>query len=101
MRIARLGFLALIAPLAAQDDRSSFRADLGLSGGRLHYRTDNRSRIDQADAALLRLQVEGTGSRGVGGGVRFEGLYTDDYLLDAANQRGRTDNASLFSGLAE
>ena len=96
MRTTLAGLLALTVPLAAQDDLSYFRADVGLAGGRFHYRTDNDSRVDRADAALFRVQVEGTGSRGFGGGARFEGLFTDDYLVDAQNQRGSTDNGTLF-----
>lgn len=95
MRTAIAASLALAAPLAAQDDASYFRANLGVAGGRFHYQTDDRSLDDHADAGLVRLQVEGTGSRGFGGGLRLEGTGTEDELF-AANGSAATIG-SLFA----
>lgn len=94
MRSPLVALSCVVVPLAAQDDASFFRANAGVAAGRFHYRVDDRSLDDGADAGLLRLQVEGTGSRGFGGGVRFEGVASDDSLF--ARNGSEADYGSLY-----
>jgi hypothetical protein len=70
------------APLAAQDDeRPRFRIGLGLGAGDYSFDTEGSSLRDSTDAGMFRLEFEGTGRRGIGGGIRLESFASDDDLF--------------------
>lgn len=70
-------------PLAAQEPDTSarFRVHLGLAGGNFEHDTDGSPFDGDTDAGMFRLGFEVTSHRGFGGGVRLEGLATDDDLF--------------------
>lgn len=82
MRI--LPLLLLLAPLAAQDrerERPRFDIDFAVAGGRFEHTTDGSALDGDTDAAMFRIRFEATNRHGIGGGVRFEGISTDDDLF--------------------
>lgn len=92
MRAALVAALLLGPSLVAQDPKPArrereeprFRVAMGLAGGEFEFDTE-RSLLDgETDAGLFRLQFEGVSRRGIGGGVRFESLGTDDDLFNNA-----------------
>jgi len=92
--------IAAAAPLCAQDDPllSRFRFDLAFGGGRLEHRTDGSSLDGEADAGFFRFVFEGIGDRGIGGGLRLEGMATDDDLFDDAGFAATEASASSLFG---
>lgn len=94
-----LAVLALAAPLAAQDDTfaSRFRLQIGFGAGEFEHRTDGTDLDDDTDAAMFRFHAEAASHQGFGGGVRFEGLASDDDLFeDAGFSAAEANMASLF-----
>jgi len=91
---------AIAAPLAAQDNPllSPFRLDLAFGGGRLEHRTDGSTFDGKADAGFFRFTFEGIGDRGIGGGLRLEGIATDDDLFDDAGFTATEATASSLFG---
>ncbi len=97
MRAALVAVLLLVPSLVAQEQQPAgrqpggrereeprFRIGMGLAGGRFEFDTE-RSLLDgDADAGMFRLQFEGVGRRGIGGGIRFESVGTDDDLFTNA-----------------
>jgi hypothetical protein len=75
----------LLAPLCAQDpEEGRIRLAIGLGAGRFAFDTETdagASLDDSTSAGFARFQFEGTSARGFGGGVRFEGLESDDDLF--------------------
>lgn len=99
MRI--LPLLLLLAPLAAQDpdvrQRPRFDIDFSLGGGRFEHKTDGSDLDDHTDAAIFRLRFEATTRHGIGGGIRIEGIGTDDDLFtDAGFNATEASSGSLF-----
>jgi hypothetical protein len=79
-----LAFLALASASLAQDEPTAkprFRIGAGIAGGNFDFDTEGSALSDDTEALLLRLSFEGTGRRGIGGGIRFESLGTDDDLF--------------------
>ena len=90
-------FLALASSLLAQEREPRFRIGLGLAGGDFDYETEGSNLDGETDAGFFRLQFEGTSSRGIGGGLRFESLVTDDDLFDAAGfAASEAHNGTVF-----
>ncbi len=98
MRSALPVVLLLASSLAAQDRESPrFRVGLGLSGGQFDFDSDDSPLRGDTDAGLLRLQFEGTSRRGIGGGVRLEGIASDDDLfVDQGFTASEASNSTLF-----
>ncbi|MBL9077816.1 MAG: hypothetical protein JNL08_09945 [Planctomycetes bacterium] len=98
MRLPLLAALALSVPSFAQEETfaSRFRVQLGFGGGEFEHRTDGSNLDDDTDAALLRFHFEGTTRRGFGGGVRFEGLASDDDLFEDAGFNSSEARLSSF-----
>src|SRR6476659_9359740 len=95
---------SLIAPLAAQDGGRSERPDsrfhvgLGVASGNFRFQTDGSNLDDRTDAILYRLTFEGTSRRGFGGGVRFEGVGTDDDLFEGTGfARSEANHGTVFA----
>lgn len=103
MRLAFPLLLFLASAAIAQDDDSSgrFRVAIGLGSGNFAFETvDARPTEvldDDTDAGMLRFQFEGTTRSGIGGGLRFEGIGTDDdlFVRNGANP-SEIGYASLF-----
>lgn len=87
MRFLPFAVLALALPLTAQDEpspRSRFEVHFAGAGGELEHRTDDSLLDDETDAGMFRFEFEALSRRGYGGGVRFEGIASDDDLFDDA-----------------
>lgn len=82
MRIL-IAALATTLLLPAQDDerKARFSVDLAFGGGRFEHTTDGSNLDDHTDAAMFRLRLEATSRRGFGGGLRIEGIGSDDDLF--------------------
>jgi hypothetical protein len=93
-----IAVFAVTCPLLAQERvvPPRFRAALGFAGGELDHRTDGSPLDGDADAGLFRLQFEGTTPRGIGGGIRFEAIQSDDDLFRDA---GFVDTEASWSSL--
>jgi hypothetical protein len=76
---------SLTASLAAQDrpDRpdARFRVELGVAAGKFNFDSNGSNLDGRTDAGLFRFSLEATSPRGYGGGVRFEGVESDDDLF--------------------
>lgn len=98
MRFALPVILLLTGTVIAQDRESPrFRIGLGLSGGKFDFSSDDSPLSGDTDAGLLRLQFEGTSRRGLGGGVRIEGIASDDDLfVDQGFSASEAANSTLF-----
>lgn len=85
-------------PLLAQDrERPRWRIATGLAGGRFDFETDGSAADDDTDAGLFRIEFEGTSARGLGGGLRIEGIGSDDDLFAGAGfDPVEARNSSLF-----
>ncbi len=83
VRLSLLLFASLTCSvLTAQGrERPYFRGSLGLAGGSFDFMTDTGSLDDDTDAGLFQLEFEATSPGGIGGGIRYEGLATDDDLF--------------------
>ena len=91
--------LATAAPLFAQDAPQllPFRIDLAFGGGSLEHRTDQSNLAGEADAGFFRFAFEGIGDDQVGGGLRLEGISSDDDLFtDAGFAATEARAASMF-----
>jgi len=97
-----LAAVAAAAPLWAQE-RSQlppFRFDLAFAGGRQEHHTDQSLLDGDASAAYLRFAFEGISDSGVGGGLRFEAMGSeDDMFTDAGFPATEASSASLFGHL--
>lgn len=91
---------ALALPLAAQEDapyRPHFRIEFAGAGGEFEHRTDGSLLDGESDAGMLRFDFEGLSRRGFGGGLRFEGLASDEDLFDdTAFNASEARSSSLF-----
>lgn len=92
--------LAAALPLAAQTEAPyspRFRVQLGVGGGELEHVTDGSLLDDETDAGMFRFHFEGTSRRGFGGGLRFEGIASDDDLFaDAGFNASEAQMSSLY-----
>ena len=80
--------LLATASLTAQDpQRPYLHGQLGLAAGRFSFDSDTSGFDDHKAAALVSLEVEGTSRKGIGGGLRFEGVGIDN---------GEDDDDGLF-----
>ena len=87
MRAALSAALLLASSIAAQEgtgerEPERFRVGLGFAAGRFGFDVDGSGLDDSADAGLFRLNFEAVGRKGIGGGVRFESIVTDDDLFE-------------------
>ncbi|MBL8730551.1 MAG: hypothetical protein JNM25_19185 [Planctomycetes bacterium] len=100
MRLPLFAVFALALPLAAQEElsfASRFRIQFAGAGGELEHRTDNSLLDGETDAGLFRFQFEGISRRGFGGGLRFEGIGSDDDLFaDAGFNASEARSSSLY-----
>ncbi|MFY9340847.1 MAG: hypothetical protein WAT39_00065 [Planctomycetota bacterium] len=91
--------LSVLAPdLAAQGSADPrIRIGFGVAGGRFRFEEDGSRADGETRASLVRVHAEATTANGIGGGIRFESVVSDDDLFDDA---GFTDTeatqASLF-----
>jgi hypothetical protein len=91
---------ALSVPIAAQEHPhpSNFRVEFAAGTGQLEHRTDSSALDGDADAALFRMHLEAVSRRGIGGGIQFEGIFTDDELFaDSGFNATEAQSASLFA----
>ena len=95
-----LAAVAAAMPLCAQDDPlfAPFRLDFAFGGGRLEHRTDQSNLDGDTDAGFFRFAFEGIGDEGFGGGVRLEGITSDDDLFDDAGFTATEASASSLFG---
>ena len=99
MRSLALGVLVLSSSLFAQErERPWFRVGVGFAGGEFDYRTDNSPLDDDTDGALFRLEFEAIGRRGLGGGLRIEGISSDDDLFVGAGFPASEASSGTFYG---
>jgi hypothetical protein len=98
MRFALPIVLLFASSVVAQERESPrFRIGLGLSGGEFDFSSDDSPLRGETDAGLFRLQFEGTSRRGIGGGVRFEGIASDDDLFaDEGFTASEATSSTLF-----
>jgi hypothetical protein len=99
---ARLLLAAILsAPLLAQDSperEPRFYLGLGLASGTYDYKTEGSLLDGDTGAGLLRLQFEATSAAGFGGGLRLEGIVSDDDLfVDAGFPATEAKIGSLFA----
>ena len=73
--------LLTTALLAQGRERPYFRGSLGFSGGQYSFETDTQSLDDRTDAGLFQAEFEATSRHGIGGGIRFESMVSDDDLF--------------------
>lgn len=83
MRILTAVLVTTLA-LAAQEPerRSHFEVRLAFGGGQWEHDSEGAGPDDQTDAAFLRIDLEATSKGGFGGGLRFEGIGSDDDLFE-------------------
>jgi len=68
---------SLLAVAAGAQDAPRFTGSLGWSGGSYRYDSELAGFDDRADAALVQLELEAVGARGLGGGLRIERSRSD------------------------
>lgn len=61
-----------------------FVGELAIGGGRLEHHTRGSTLDDDTSAAYVRLQFEAYADRGFGGGIRIEGVGSDDDMFESA-----------------
>lgn len=77
---------ALLAlPACALGDDTKVRTGLAFGAGSLRHRTDGTALDDETDAGYFALGVEAIGDRGLGFGLRFEGIGSDDQMFQGAS----------------
>jgi hypothetical protein len=100
MRPHLFALLALAVPLAAQQESPftpKFRVQFAGAGGEFEHRTDGSLLDGDTDAGMFRFHFEGISRRGFGGGLRFEGIASDDDLFtDAGFNASEAQSSSLF-----
>ncbi len=100
MRSTLLAVLTLALPLAAQQEApfvSRFRVQFAGAGGEFQHHTDNSLLDDQTKAGMFRFEFEGISRRGFGGGLRYEGVVSDDDLFaDAGFNASEARMSSLY-----
>ncbi|MBL8734775.1 MAG: hypothetical protein JNN13_20530 [Planctomycetes bacterium] len=90
--------LLAAAPLAAQDEGPRFRIGLAFGGGTFDYETDGSLLDGDTSGGLFRLEFEGHGESGLGGGLRLEGVASDDDLFTNAGFTPREARESSLFG---
>lgn len=79
----------------------AFRVRLDLGGGRFEHDTDGSNLEDRTDGGYFRLSFEGFGDSGLGGGLRLEGIASDDDLFaDAGFNAAEAGMGELFVHLS-
>ena len=100
MRAALLVALSAVSSLVAQEkerEEPRFKIGTAFAGGRFSFDTDGSGLDDSADAGLFRLSFEAVGRKGIGGGVRFESIVTDDDLFQGTGfASAEAFNGSIF-----
>lgn len=100
MRSHLFAVLALAIPLAAQQQTTftqPFRVQFAGAGGELTHHTDNSLLDGESDAGMFRFDFEGVSRRGFGGGLRYEGITSDDDLFaDAGFNPSEARMSSLY-----
>lgn len=96
-------FLAAVllsaACLVAQEHepKAHFRVNLAFGGGDFEHRTDDSTLDGDTDGGMFRLSFEGTTKKGIGGGLRFEGIASDDDLfVDAGFAATEATMSTIF-----
>lgn len=80
--------------------RPHFLGEIGFAGGRFEHRTKGSTLDDDTDGALFRLQFEGSSSQGFGGGIRLEGISSDDDLFADTGTAAEGFSGELFAFFA-
>lgn len=79
------------------EGKSHLHVRLAFGGGEWEHKTVGSTLDDETDAGFVRLDVEATSRRGYGGGLRFEGLRTDDDLfVDAGFAANEARLSSIY-----
>lgn len=85
--------------LAAQDPEPKARFDVRLAFGKgeFEHTTDGSGLDDETDGGMFRLAFEGVSKKGIGGGLRLEGIVSDDDLfVDAGFPASEAALSSLY-----